>query len=302
MTSIVVKHLNDTLVRAFRHFLCLTLISLTGFYCLGQGNNYGKIVPLNNTNSQSQRQQSSTATSTTGKPKKNVSTQESNDEFQTSIDSLEVAEIPPLDSLLVHAMKNSPSIKRQEAAAERERERVAIEKKEWLSAIVPAATYNYGNLNTVGIAGGGVVGDFDPEAFSNLVSVGLNLALPLSQTGIGSRKNRINTAQWEYESAIQTIDVEKQNLALTVIRQYHELLLAHKLFQLNTTTLESAYIKMQTAETQFKNGELSLRDYSQVTDDYTTSLIALETSRTKYLMAYQILEMTVGTNLKSIQY
>ena len=177
------------------------------------------------------------------------------------------------------------------------RQDVQLARKEVLASVALAGTYNYGNLT-----GGTLTDPNNPSVFganSTLRhSVGVNLALPLDR--LASRRNLIQKQELRYQQA----DLQRQDREITlqqeVIRLYQEVLLAKKVLTLHQQAYLAAQTDHELAERQFREGQASLSELSQVNSRYSQAAIAQEAAGSQYETSFLLLESLIGGRISDL--
>jgi len=206
--------------------------------------------------------------------------------------------LPSLDSLIAIAVQNSANLKFFDSDTKYWREQEALEKSEWLDYFFFESNYGYGvfdNLNNQQLAG-------DPQASQTLFtteqdkySVGVSLKLPLS--ALFNRKKNIKSATALADKAAYQHAFRKDELVEIVIRRYHGLLRAYKLFSLSGNIIETYKIQSISAEKDLTNGVIDVLEYTRQQQMLNQSLMVHEEQRSELILSLSLLEKIVGIKL-----
>lgn len=201
-----------------------------------------------------------------------------------------------LPLLTAAAIKHSPQLKSLDVQKSINEQDIKLAKKGILSGIGAVGTYTYGNQ--------GSIGAYDPNntgfntSTSGRYSAGVSMALPLlSVIGRGStiKKEELNYQRTELTRQEQELQTRQQ-----VIQSYQNVVLAKKLLTLQ----QEAYVTVQTtfrlAEKQFRQGQLSLAEFTESTNLLSQTAMAQETARSQYETSFMLLEELVGNKISSL--
>lgn len=207
--------------------------------------------------------------------------------------------IPSLDSLKTMAWEHSPLLKYHDADIEYFKVNESLERRKWLDYIYADANYNYGMfnyLNSEHLAG-------LPAANQNLINteasrytVGMTIKVPIS--AIFNRKKSVQAETALYERAKFDKEVARQELERALILTYNELLKAHKLLFISGTMLDTYKVQSMRAETDYKNGLISISEYTRLQQQMNQSFKEFERQKSEFLLAYMYLENTIGAKLE----
>ncbi|EIM75828.1 outer membrane efflux protein [Nitritalea halalkaliphila LW7] len=131
-------------------------------------------------------------------------------------------QLPPLDELLDMGEDFNPTIKREEALARAEEQRINVQKRLWTNHIRPFVILSQGNQ--------GILVTGSADVFTNTVAsgflYGLNVSIPLYE--FTTRGNRIKLATAEKEAALHMRDAMAIETRQEIAKAYYQLLAAQK--------------------------------------------------------------------------
>jgi outer membrane protein TolC len=202
-----------------------------------------------------------------------------------------------LPLLQAAAVRHSASVGSFEKGKSIIREDVQLARKDILGSVALAGTYNYGNLT-----GGTVIDPNNPSIFGAESkprhSVGVNLTLPLDR--LAGRRNLIQKQELRYQQADLQRQDRESSLRQEVIQRYQEVLLARKTLTLYQQAFLAAQTDHELAERQFREGQSSLSELSQVNSRYSQAAIAQESAISQYETSFLLLEELVGGRLSDL--
>ena len=207
--------------------------------------------------------------------------------------------LPPLQTVIDSAKIYSPLIQSYQTTVEIEKTDIKSQKREILKSITLFSNYFYGNnllvnsnqniINTPNL-------NYNSNIRTNNYQIGVQFKLDLYT--IIDRQNRIKKEQLEVLYAERSQDKIEIQLKEQIIRQYRGLELSQKLLSIYAATKQNAYVNLQMAERQFLDGEINISDVTQVTDALTKATTEFERAKSNYLIAFEMLELTVGVKFE----
>ncbi|SNZ01271.1 Outer membrane efflux protein [Flagellimonas pacifica] len=206
--------------------------------------------------------------------------------------------LPPLDSLIGLAHGNSPELKYRDADQKYWKARQRLAQTRWLDYFYLEAVYSYGvfdNLTASQLSGA-------PQASQTLFSTkqdrytfGPSLKIPIS--AILNRKNTIRSAKAEAERSVYEKEIDKAQLRELVITRYNALIKAHRLLFVYGSIVDTYKIQSLRAETEYKNGIISVPEYTRLTQMLNEAIVAHEAQKSELSLAILLLEEVVGIKL-----
>ena len=206
--------------------------------------------------------------------------------------------LPPLDTLIKMAKKNSPRLKYFDADYEYWDGQITLARRAWLRNINLDAGYGYGifdNLSNQQIAGDpGSQTLFSTE--QSRYTLGASIKLPLSS--IFNRNREVKNAKAEAEKSQYQKEYAEWELEQLIVKQYNDLLKAHRLFFINASIVESYKLQSIRADKDFKNGVINVTEYTRLQQMLNQAIRSYEAQRAEFLIAFKALEGTVGIKIE----
>lgn len=206
-------------------------------------------------------------------------------------------ELPPIDSLLELAEKNSPLLNFYNADIIINELKVISEKRDWMEHLTFETDMRYGlfdNLVLTGELGRDDLATSTTE--QTRYSVGVALRIPLSK--IADRKNRVNIAKNETEKARFQHEFAIKELRQLVIVQYNNIIKAHRLMVINNANVSSFNVQVMRAEQDFINGRINIAELARLREMLARGMENFETNKSDFQLAYLLMQETVGIHLK----
>ncbi len=186
----------------------------------------------------------------------------------SNVDSIQLDEskdlqeqLIPLDSIIVIAVNNSPSLKFQQDVTDAARYQVDFTKKEWTNNIVGFANYATGNQSLVA-ADNQASGSVISTSLTNGYRAGVQVNLPLYSL-IG-RKARINMFKADLQSTKDKEEAVKQDLVRYIIQVYYNLIYSRNLITIRSDAKQSGINQYHVAEQEFKDGTIAASELSRL--------------------------------------
>lgn len=222
-----------------------------------------------------------------------------NDFVERGLDANDISKrLPPLDSLLAIAKENSPRLKFFDADYEYWDGQTTLAKRAWLRNINLEAGWGYGifdNLSNQQIAGDpGSQALFSTE--QSRYTVGASIKLPLSS--VFNRNREIKNAKAEADKSKFNKDFAIWELEQLIVRQYNDLIRAHRLFFISNSIVETYKVQSIRAEKDFSNGVINVTEYTRLQQMLNQAISSFESQRAEFLIALKSLEGTVGIEIE----
>jgi len=221
-----------------------------------------------------------------------------NDFVQKGLEANDISKrLPPLDSLIKIGKENSPRLKFYDADFEYWDGEVALARRAWLQHINLEANYGYGifdNLTNQQIAGDpGSQTLFSTE--QSRYTLGASIKIPLSS--ILNRNREIKNAKAEAKKSVHQREFAVWELEQLIVKQYNDLIKAHRLFFISNSRVETFNVQSIRAEKDFANGIINVAEYTRLQQMLNQSVSLYETQRAEFLIAIRALEGTVGIKI-----
>ncbi len=221
-----------------------------------------------------------------------------NDFVERGLEANDISKrLPPLDSLFTIAKDNSPRLKFFDADYEYWDGQVTLARKSWLRNINLEAAYGYGifdNLSNQQIAGDpGSQTLFSTE--QSRYTLGASIKLPLSS--IFNRNREIKNAKAEADKSKFNKDYAIWELEQLIVRQYNDLIRAHRLFFISNSIVETYKVQSIRAEKDFANGVINVTEYTRLQQMLNQAISSFESQRAEFLIALKSLEGTIGIQI-----
>ncbi|MGQ1909556.1 TolC family protein [Marinifilum sp. RC60d5] len=202
----------------------------------------------------------------------------------------------PLNELLTLAERHSPLLKMIDADIHIQDLRIKSEKKDWLSFFSVTGTAKYGMFENLIVTDEFELEDSGASSSTKQTryTVGMSLKVPLNE--IFNKLNRDVALSEKMKLQYQKTETISE-LRKLVITQYGNLLRAHSKLIIKTSELETVKMKMIDTEVNYRNGKLSLGDFTNQKSEILKLQLAYEETKIEFIVAVHILQETIGVSL-----
>lgn len=212
-----------------------------------------------------------------------------------------VSMLPPLVALIDSAIVNNPNVKFRDLQININKFKLEADRNLWTRNLGIQADGRYGTFNnfSTNTSEGQTPSNYSTLSSQFNYGIGAYIKLPIYD--FVNRKNQINMANAEVEQAINMAEFQRNELRQSVIKQYNELIVKHRLLVIKSKYAETSKINMQMVEKEFTNGIISVSEYARISEIFSRTEIDLENSRMEFLTAYMILEEITGIRFNLIR-
>ena len=204
--------------------------------------------------------------------------------------------IPPLQTLMETAQRNSPLVKFANANIQLSQYELTDAYRTWLKNIHIVADSRYGSMiNYANLVEPGM-GSL-PRTTEMMWNYGAGLTFYMPFSEFFDRRRTIQKSNLKIEQARIQREEVVNTVNLSVIEAYYEVLSAQKtLSMLNEFSL-SATMLYEQARMDFNANRMTLADYTTATETYLTSRKNVEIEKFNLMKAIRILEVIAGVEL-----
>lgn len=215
---------------------------------------------------------------------------------QLNIMSFDIEKLlPPLSKIIDTALKISPSIRYSDLQISINKSSYKAKQLEWTRNLGLQADARYGTFD-----------NFSSNLSSSSASttmiatrnnqlnygVGASLRLPIYE--YLNRKNQNSGARDLIEQSEALAESQRSVLRQSIIKQYNDLILKQKLLKMKSKYIETARINYEMLEKQFQNGQITIDEYSRISDTVVRTEIEFESAKIDLVTSYMIFEEVVG--------
>jgi len=208
------------------------------------------------------------------------------------------SELPPLSVLIDSAILHNPYVKFRDNQKIINEENLRTNQTQWTRNIGFQSDIRYGTFNNFNNY---TSGGQSPDVTSTLTTefnygVGAFIRVPFDE--IFNRKHQVQAAKMQLVQANNMADMQRDELRQLVIRQYNELILRQRLMKIKAKYLEISRFNMETAEKDFRNGAISVTEYSRIAELSSTAESDFQTTKVGFNTSYLLLQEIVGFKFK----
>ncbi|WP_236139826.1 TolC family protein [Mongoliitalea daihaiensis] len=196
-----------------------------------------------------------------------------------------------LDDIIEIGLQFSPNIKRNAALTDSEKERLIIQKKLWSTHIQTFANYSFGNQGIL-IAGST---ESNINTIANGYRFGLNVSIPFYE--FYTRGNRVKLAKAELAAAENMKNAIELEVKQEIISAYFRVISTQKSMVNNHEFLNKALISERIGELKFKENQISITDYTRLSEISSLARERYNNAYADFLSAYKNLEALLGIEL-----
>jgi len=207
-------------------------------------------------------------------------------------------ELRSLNAILADAESHSPLLKMQRLNAELLYGDLRLLKKEWSNYVALSSSFQVGNVQFIDNLSSGSVPDVRTVTRENVFAVaGISVRLPLSDFLTKADRRR----QLELKLEQERYNLEQQTFALreVVIRQYNDLQRALRILDIRSRDLNFHELTTEMAERYFREGNMSLEDYTNAFNKRNEAEVRLEETKLDAQLLFLLLREVVGTEIEN---
>ncbi|MEZ4984181.1 MAG: TolC family protein [Saprospiraceae bacterium] len=209
---------------------------------------------------------------------------------------VEALQLRPLDALIADALLHSPVLQMERIDAELLHSELTLLKKEWSQYLALSGSFQVGNVQFIDNLSTGSGPDVRTVTRENIFAVaGVTVRLPLSDFLTKAERRKQIDLQLEQER----YDLRKKEMEIRelVIRQYNDLQRSLRELSIRNQDLGFHEMAAQTAERYFREGTLSIEDYTNTWSKRNESALRVENARMDAQLLYLLLKEVVGAEI-----
>jgi len=204
-----------------------------------------------------------------------------------------------LPIITASAIQHSAQLQSLEVGKAISEQDIKLVKRNILGGIGVIGNYTYGNQGNIGgVYDSSGSGGYNRGRNNGLYAAGISLGLPLLQ--VVSRRTMIKKEELNYKRTELSLKEQENQMRQQVIQLYQGVVLARKLLTLQQELYVTVQSNYRLAEKQFKQGQLTVTEFSDSSSQLAQSAMAQESARNQYDTAFMILEEVVGAKISSL--
>jgi len=206
--------------------------------------------------------------------------------------------LPPLEALIDSAMTHNPLIRMKDLDIEIDKYKLQADRVDWVKNLGLQANGGYGTLNNLSTNTN--AGGTNPTLLAtttNQLNYGVGAFVKLPLFDILSRKNQMRIDKISIEQAQNFSRAQRNDLRQSIIKQYNDLILKHRILKIKAKYAETSKITMQMGEKDFLNGIINVNQYSSILGSFTSTEAEVESAKMDFRTAYMIFEEIIGFKL-----
>lgn len=222
---------------------------------------------------------------------------------QEQVEAVAIAEeienlLPPLQSIIDTALAKNLDIKAKDHLVSVREYNLKTERRRWTENLGIQADARYGTFDNFAL--NTIVG-VTPTSLTtrnNQMNYGVGAFLKIPFFDIATRKNTIGSFKAQVDQAVSEAGVQRDLIRQAVIKQYHEVILKHKILRIRSKYLETAKINVQMGESDFHSGKTTINEYARIADFAAIAEVNFESAKSEFITSYLILEEIAKTKFK----
>lgn len=207
------------------------------------------------------------------------------------------AQLLPLDSIILIAIKNSPGVKFQKDLIEASKYQIEFMKRIWTNNITPYFNYNTGNQNLVA-ADAQNPGGLSSTNLTSGYRAGIQVNLPLYE--ILGRKARINLYKADLQSSINKEEQIEQETIQVLIEEYYTLIYYRNLITIRSEAKQTDINQSLVAQQEFKDGIIQASELSRLQQIEVNARADYEEVKRQFAIHYFQFQNLVGVPIRQM--
>jgi len=210
--------------------------------------------------------------------------------------------LPPLNKILDSALAINPNIRFRDLQIDMSKASKKTGKLEWIRNIGIQTDARYGTFDNFSSNLASSTSSSTMIATrNNQLNYGIGASVRFPIYEYLNRKNQAANSQGLIDQAIAMAESQRIELRQAIIKQYNDLILKQRLLKLRSKYIETARMNLVMLEKQFQNGQITLDEYSRISETVTRTETEYETAKIDLLTSYMIFEEVTGIrfNLKN---
>ena len=203
-------------------------------------------------------------------------------------------QLVPFETIYQAALRYSPALHAQNAAANGKLESYRYSKVTVLDNIYPFLNYGQGNQTLIATG----TNPSDGLQLSNGTRWGLNVQVPLS--AVLGRRNLIQQAKADYQVTLAQKDVIALSLKRELIAVYQNLLVSQRIMLSRSRDEQIALTAYRVVEVELQQGKVEPTQLAMISNTYTLAKTYAERARGDFMINFYDLEALVGVPLQSL--
>ncbi len=202
--------------------------------------------------------------------------------------------LPPLESLIDSALKNNFNVRFRDRQIDVNKNKLHTERFVWAKNMGIQSDVRYGTFDNFSTNTSDGQSPSVLATRNNQTNYGIGAYVKFPLYDVLNRKNLISLAKAEVDQAVSMAQAQRNELRQTVIKQYNDLILKHRLLKIRSKYYITSKINMEMVEKEFHNGVVSVTEYARISENNTTAESNYEMARVEFNTSYLIFEEIVG--------
>ena len=218
---------------------------------------------------------------------------------EQNLSSLNIeALLPPLETIIDSALARNPYVKYRDQQIDLYKFKLKTDKVRWTENLGIQSDARYGTFDNFSL--NTAVGQ-TPSSLatrSNQLNYGVGAYIKLPLFDFINHKNLVGASKAEADMAVSQAVLQRDELRQSVIKQYYEVIMKHRVLKIRSRSLETSRISAIMSEKEFQNGINTLSEYSRISEVAATAEVDFERSKIDFISAFALLEEIAKTKFE----
>lgn len=201
--------------------------------------------------------------------------------------------LPPLDTLISIALRNSPMLKMQESMIQKNAYLIKNERAQWTDGISTDITGGFGNQSLLVQQPTGEITNFNN--FNNGYRAGATLRVSIYD--LFGRKNQVGMAINEYEASRHKKEVLAREINAEVTSLYFILIASQNILKIKSEAKYATSLNRAMAEKEFNEANIPVAELSRIIEISSKAATEYEIAKQEMYKNLRIMENMVGIKL-----
>lgn len=198
--------------------------------------------------------------------------------------------LPPLETIIDSAIAKNSYIKFRDQQIVVNEFKLKSERVRWMQNLGLQSDIRYGTFDNFSM---NTAAGQTPSVIAtrnNQLNYGVGAYIKIPLFDFVNQKHLVGAAKAEKDQAVSLAAVQRDELRQAVIKQYHEVIMKHRVLKIKSKFLETSRISVIMAEKEFQNGVTTVSEYTRISEIAANAEVDFERSKIDYVSAFMLLE------------
>jgi outer membrane protein TolC len=206
--------------------------------------------------------------------------------------------LPPLETIIDSAIAKNPYVKFRDQQIIVNEFKLKSDRVRWTENLGLQSDARYGTFDNFSM---NTAAGQTPSVIAtrnNQLNYGVGAYIKLPLFDFVNHKHLVGAAKAEMDQAVSLAAVQRDELRQVVIKQYHEVIMKHRVLKIKSKYLETSRISAIMAEKEFQNGVNTVSEYSRISEIAANAEVDYERSKIDLVSAFMLLEEITKTKFQ----